>query len=157
VSNKEIREDENGVLWSDYTLEYAYKRTVGPVIGRCLTDLRDGKLTGVKTADGRVLFPATEYDPLTGEDIEDFVEVGDAGEVTTWAWVPEPRDKHPLDEPFAWALIKLDGSDTPFLHVVKADNESSIETGMRVRAAWKQEREGSVLDIQYFEPEATDE
>ena len=47
-----------------------------------------------------------------GEDPDDFVAVGPGGVVTTWAWVHAPRPKHPLDRPFAWALIRLDGADT---------------------------------------------
>ena len=39
-----------------------YTRSVGPVIGRFLTELRDGRLVGVRTPAGRVLFPPAEYD-----------------------------------------------------------------------------------------------
>ena len=45
---------------------------------------------GIKGADGRVLVPPTEYDPMTGEDLTEMVEVGPAGTVTTWAWVRQP-------------------------------------------------------------------
>lgn len=152
-----IRRDEHGVLWADYSFEYSYKRSLGPVIGRCLTDLRDGQLTGVKTDTGKVLFPATEYDPDTSREVGDFVALQELGTVTTWAWVPNPRAKHPLDVPFAWALIQLDGSDTPFLHVVRVGSESEMSTGMRVHVVWSEERVGSILDIECFEPEASNE
>ena len=56
-----------------------------------LTGLRDGRIEGVRTADGRVLVPPLEYDPDSGESTTDFVEVGTSGVVTTWAWVAEPR------------------------------------------------------------------
>ena len=79
-------------------------------------------------------------------------EVGPGGEVTSWSWVAAPRDVHPLDEPFAFALVKLDGADVPFLHVVKAD-ESAMATGMRVTATWKDEREGHITDLACFIPE----
>src|SRR4051812_12753670 len=103
-------------LSAPYVFEYTYRRTVGPVIGRFLTGLRDGKIEGVLAADGRVLVPPTEYDPATGEAVGEFVEVGQTGIVTSWAWVAEPRKLQPLDRPFAWALVQLDGADTSILH-----------------------------------------
>lgn len=149
----EIRRDENGILWSEYTFEYSYKRSLGPIISRTITDLRDGVLTGVKTKSGRVLFPPSEYDPQTGEDVGDFVEVQPTGTVQTHAWVSSPRPNHPHDKPFAWALVKLDGADTAFLHTVLADGPDEVTTGMRVKAEWKSERTGSVLDIAGFRKE----
>ena len=58
------------------------------------------------------------------------VEVGPGGVVETWAWVGEPTRKHPLDHPFAFALIKLDGADTALLHAVDAgDVPTTMATG----------------------------
>jgi uncharacterized OB-fold protein len=137
-----------------HVLEFpgGYQRSLGPVVGAFLTGLRDGRILGVRTASGRVLAPPTEYDPGTGDPVlDDYVEVGPAGTVTTWAWVSRPRPKHPLDHPFAWALIRLDGADTALLHVVDADK---VHTGLRVTPVWRDERVGHVLDIVCFVPEA---
>jgi uncharacterized OB-fold protein len=81
------------------------------------------------------------------------VDVGPNGEVTIWAWVSHPRDQHPLDHPFAWALIGLDGADTALMHVVDAGDESKMRTGMRVQPRWRQERVGDIHDIEAFVPE----
>lgn len=143
------------VLSAPNILEYPYTRSVGPVISRFLTDLREGRIEGIRTIDGRVLVPPVEYDPLTGEALGDFVPVGDSGEVTTWAWVTSPRPKHLLDHPFAWALIRLDGADTALLHMVDAGDEARMATGMRVRVRWRAERKGHITDIACFEPEPT--
>ena len=134
-------------------LEYPYTRTVGPVIGAFMTGLRDGTILGIRTKDGRVMVPPAEYDPLTSEALSELVEVGQSGVVTTWSWVHRPRASQPLDRPFAYALIKLDGADTGLLHVVDAGDESRMATGMRVRARWRDEREGHIRDIECFEPE----
>jgi len=139
-------------LVATHVLEYPYTRSVGPVIGRFLAGLKDGRIEGVKAQDGRVLVPPTEYDPATGEAVTDeWVEVGPGGEVTTWAWLAEPRSNNPLDHGFAWALIKLDGADTALLHCVDAGEESAMRTGMRVRARFRDEREGLITDIEAFE------
>ncbi len=151
--NGEAR-DDSGVLSAPHVLEYPYRRSVGPVLGRFFTALRDGKLVGVKTAQGRVLAPPAEYDPETGAAVSDqFVDVGPGGVVTTWSWCARPRAKQPLDRPFAWALIRLDGADTAMLHAVDAGEPSRMKTGMRVRPRWRAERVGHVADIECFEPE----
>jgi uncharacterized OB-fold protein len=142
----------DGVLSAPYVLEYTYRRSVGPVIGRFLAALREGRIEGVRTASGRVLVPPAEYDPESGEAVTDFVEVGTSGVVTTWAWMGEPRPGQPLDRPFAWALIKLDGADTALLHVVDAGSPARMATGMRVRARFRDAREGGIGDIACFEP-----
>jgi hypothetical protein len=136
-----------------HTLEYTYTRSVGPVIGRFLGALQERRLVGVRTASGRVLFPPQEYDPETGDPVDEFAEVGPAGTVVTWAWVGEPRPKHPLQRPFAWALIRPDGADTAMLHAVDAGDESRMSTGMRVRVRWRDETAGEIQDIACFEPE----
>jgi uncharacterized OB-fold protein len=143
----------NGVL---HVLEFpgGYTRSTGPVIGRFLTGLRDGRIFGVRAEDGRVLVPPSEYDPLTaaplGDSAADWVEVGPAGTVTTWTWVDEPRAEHPLDRPFGWALVRLDGAGSALLHAVDAGSKAAMATGMRVHVVWRTERTGSITDIVCF-------
>jgi uncharacterized OB-fold protein len=145
---------ESEVLTALHVLEYPYKRSVGPVIGRFLTGLRDKRFEGIRGSDGRVLVPPVEYDPQTAEELGEFVDVGPSGVVTTWAWITQPRPNNPLGKPFAWALIKLDGADTSLLHAVDAGGDSAMKTGMRVRPRWREERTGHILDIECFEPES---
>ena len=137
-----------------HVVEYAYRRSVGAVLGKFFTGLRERKLVGTRTRAGRVLVPPCEYDPDTGESIGEFVDVGPGGVVTTWAWVHAPSAKHPLPRAFAWALIKLDGADTGMLHAVDAGSESRMRTGMRVRPRWREKTVGEIQDIECFEPEA---
>ena len=137
-----------------HVLEYVYKRSVGPVLGRFFTALRDGRIEAVRTADGRVLCPPLEHDPDTGEATsDDWLEVGPGGVVETWAWVSKPRAQHPLERPFAFALVRLDGADTALLHAVDGGAEERMSTGMRVRARFADERSGTIHDIACFEPE----
>ena len=142
-------------LSAPYVLEYTYRRSVGPVIGRFLGALKDRRIEGVRTRAGKVLVPPAEYDPETGESVlDETVEVGPSGVVTTWAWVMEPRRGQPLDRPFAWALVKLDGADTCMLHAVDAGSPENMATGMRVTPRWRAERAGEIQDIVCFERDA---
>jgi len=122
-------------------------------LGAFFTGLREGVVVGVRRKDGTVLVPPAEYDPETADALDDLVEVGQAGVVTAWCWVNEPRAKHPFDRPFAWALVKLDGADTGLLHTVDAGDVSKMRTGMRVALKWADERVGHINDIACFVPE----
>lgn len=141
-------------LHANHHLAYDYTRSLGPVLGEFFTGLLERRVLGVRSADGRVLVPPQEYDPVTAAGLSEMVEVADSGVVTTWAWVSRPSAKHPLDRPFAFALVRLDGADTPMLHVVDAGDESRMQVGMRVRARWAAEPRGFIDDIEAFEPES---
>ena len=136
-------------------VEYAYRRSLGPVLSRFFTGLQEQKIHGARTRTGRVIVPPTEHDPETGEAIEELVEVGPSGVVRGWTWVAEPQDRHGLDRPFAFALVRLDGADTELLHMVDAGDASNMSTGMRVTPRFRSEPEGGIRDLECFIPEAT--
>jgi len=142
------------VLRAPHSLEYTYTRSVGPVVERFFNGLGERRIQGIKGADGKVIVPPTEYDPQTGESLSEFVDVADSGVVTTWAWSSEPIPGQPVDRPFAWALIKLDGADTGMLHAVDAGDESKMSTGMRVKVRWAKDNVPDLAAIQCFEPES---
>jgi uncharacterized OB-fold protein len=139
------------VLTAPHLVEYTYTRSTGPAISAFLTGLRDAKFVGVRGADGRVIVPAVDYDPVTSEDISEYVDVADTGVVTTWSWNDKPLKGQPLDKPFAWALVKLDGADVAFLAAVDAGSPDAISTGAKVKARWAGERIGSIRDLICFE------
>ena len=140
------------VLRSNFDLDFTYTRTYGPVMSKFFTELKDGLVFGIKGSQGQVICPPLEYDPQTSESLSEFVELTDTGVVTTWSWVVSPLDKHPLDKPFAWALVKIDGADTSMLHAVDAGSIEAMKSGMKVKIRWADERVGTIRDIACFEP-----
>ncbi|MFI9803580.1 Zn-ribbon domain-containing OB-fold protein [Streptomyces sp. NPDC052301] len=140
------------VLSAPLVVEFPFTRSLGPVQSAFLTGLRERVVLGVRTTDGRTLVPPVEYDPVTAEEIRDLVQVAPTGTVTTWAWNHEPRRGQPLDTPFAWVLVRLDGADTALLHALAAPGPDAVRTGMRVRVRWAGERTGAITDIACFEP-----
>jgi uncharacterized protein len=143
---------EAEILSAPMVVEYPFGRTVGPVQSAFLTGLREGLVLGVRTGDGRVLCPPVEYDPVTSEELGELVVLGDTGTVTTWSWEPSPRPNQPLDRPFAWALVRMDGADTGLLHALDAGSPDRVSTGMQVRIRWRDQREGAITDIACFVP-----
>jgi uncharacterized OB-fold protein len=140
-------------LSAPVTVAFDYTRSTGPVLGRFLSGLRDGVVVGGRTSQGTVVVPPPEYDPVTHAATEELVEVPDTGTVTSWTWVPEPVKGQPLDRPFAFVLVTLDGADAPLLHALDVGSPNDVSTGMRVRVRWRVERVGAITDIECFEPD----
>jgi len=141
------------VLRGPHVLAYPYKRSLGPVLSRFFTSLRDRRFEGIRARDGRVLVPPQEYDPYTGEALSEWVPVGPGGEIVSWSWVTKPRKKQPLPHPFAYALIRLDGADVPLLHAVDAREETRISVGTRVVPRWAEVPQGGIRDVVCFDLE----
>ena len=134
-------------------LSFDYTRSVGPTLSQFFTALRERRIVGVRGSDGRVYVPPAEFDPVTYERLTEIVPVASVGTVLSWTWQPEPLEGQPLNRPFAWALIKLDGADIPLLHAVDvgaAGSSDAISTGARVHAHWVDEPAGAITDIAYF-------
>ena len=131
-------------------LSFDYTRSVGETLGQFFTALRERRIVGVRGSDGRVHVPPAEFDPVTYERLTEMVPVASVGTVVSWTWQPEPLEGQPLDRPFAWALIKLDGADTPLVHAVDAGDAAGISTGTRVHAHWVDEPVGAITDIAHF-------
>jgi uncharacterized OB-fold protein len=134
-------------------LNFDYTRSLGPTLSRFMTGLAARRVTGARGSDGRVYVPPLEFDPITGSAVTDFADVSDHGEVLSWSWAAEPLPGQPLDRPFAWVLVKLDGADTGMLHGLDVAGPDDVRTGMRVQARWTSHPVGHIRDIVCFEPE----
>lgn len=124
-------------------LSFDYTRSTGPVVGAFVTGLRERRVIGARIGDGRVVVPPPEFDPATHDSVCEFVEVGTVGTVVS-------ATRTTLDEAVAsaWVLVRLDGADTPLLHVLLDDAE--VATGDRVEIVWADDTTGSIHDIMGF-------
>src|SRR6195952_810162 len=143
-------DDHEPPLSAPLKLSFDYTRSVGSVLSRFFTELRGRHVVGVRGSDGRVHVPPAEFDPVTYEPLTAIVPVSSVGRGVSGTCEPEPLEGQPLDRPFAWALVKLDGADTPLLHAVDAGSAAEISTGARVHAHWVDEPVGAITDIAYF-------
>ena len=142
---------DDGTFHAPLVLSYPYKRTMGPTMSRFLIGLRERRIEATVGTDGTVYAPPAEFDPVTGVPLTDWRTVADVGTVVTWSWQPATDDTSPLPRPFAWALIKLDGADTPMLHVVDVASPDDIRTGSRVRARWADAPKATMHDLVAFD------
>ena len=142
--------DSKDLLRAPFELAYNYKRSSGPVMSEFFEALGQQKILGTKSSAGKVFSPAAEFDLETNEPLKEMIEVGPGGVVESFSWIEDPKHHHLIKEPFAFALIKLDGADTSMLHMVTQCNEADLRIGSRVKANWSEIQEQRITDIKFF-------
>ncbi len=136
-------------------LEIPFKYAAGRFGSRFLTALRDEKKILAVRCDrcDKVFLPPRRYCTYCYSDLDgNWVEVADEGEVVSFTVVRYREPYQPKDVPYVIAQIKLDGADTPMLHIISGVAPEQVRCGMRVRAVWSDERTASMFDIAHFEP-----
>jgi hypothetical protein len=84
--------------------------------------------------------------------MDQWVEVSNEGILMSYTMVYQSEPSYPIKTPFAYGIIKLDGADTGFAHIIGEVNPKDLKIGIRVKAVFKDKRVGSILDISYFKP-----
>ncbi|MBI5117864.1 Zn-ribbon domain-containing OB-fold protein [Candidatus Poribacteria bacterium] len=136
-------------------IKVPYTWYVGEYGSKFYTELRDNKkIWGTKCPKcGKVAAPPRKFCGQCFVPITDWVELKDTGVVQTWTIVRyDAPGLRPLKPPYAYAVIKLDGADAGFVHMVAGGDLKKLKAGTRVKAVFREERQGNLLDIQYFQP-----
>jgi hypothetical protein len=107
----------------------------------------------------RVLVPARTFCPRCFVDTDQWLEVSQEGVIEAWVLTNYRYFAQPVEPPFISALIKLDGTDVNFLHLIGGfdltnldDVRTKVHNGMRVKAVWEEEKLGGIFDIKHFAP-----
>uniref|UniRef100_A0A7C4AQF2 Zn-ribbon domain-containing OB-fold protein n=1 Tax=Desulfomonile tiedjei TaxID=2358 RepID=A0A7C4AQF2_9BACT len=145
--------------WRDHTealtlkgqISLPYRWWVGKTGSRFLTTLREKKtILGNKCPQcATVYIPPRKNCGRCFTPITEMIQLSDEGVVTSFTIVRFQFELHPTSPPFAYALIKLDGADVSFLHIIK-DDLTSLRNFARVKAVFAQNRVGSIWDIECF-------
>ncbi|MDA8335920.1 MAG: Zn-ribbon domain-containing OB-fold protein [Peptococcaceae bacterium] len=137
-----------------------YEIAYGATWTRFFEGFKERKIYGTKCPQcARILVPARAFCPRCFVDTEDWVEVSQEGSLVSWNYVNYRYFGMPTEPPYVGGLIRLDGTDVGFLHLIGGFGLSDLEevkknvkSGMKVRAVWSDERQGNIMDIRYFEP-----
>lgn len=152
--------EEELIAEINYSLSLPYRHAYGPNYGRLFDELgsRSG-LLGSRCPNCRnVLVPPRAFCELCFVKTEQFLDVKDTGRIQGFSVIHLEFVGQTRKPPYIYAEIVLDGSSTRLIHNVGGiDIEHASETlsiGTRVRAVWKpvDERNGTLDDIDYFEP-----
>ena len=127
----------------------------GVVGSKFLIELRDNrKIKGIKCPTCNLISvpPRSTCKYCFGE-LSELVDVSDKGTLITYAVAYEPNPIQPVEgSPIIYGIVKLDGADTGFVHMLGEVDPEKVKIGMEVEAVFKEEREASILDIKYFKP-----
>ncbi len=129
-----------------------YTWWVGETGSRFLRGIRDEKkiLGNTCAKCGRTYVPPRKNCGTCFVPMEDWVELSTEGVVESFTIVHYPFELQPFDPPFAYVLVRLEGGNVSLAHVVQ-DGLDSLKRGTRVRARFREERKGHILDIECFE------
>lgn len=150
-----IAKVEDAKVWYDnMPLESVY--TVGIAGEKFFRAIKDrGMIMGAVCPACNVTYlPPAMYCERCFAELEEWVELGTEGTVHTYTAVEVSLENKPLEEPQVLALIKWDGVHGGLVHRLGEVEPGEVRIGMTVRAVFKprREREGSILDIEYFKP-----
>lgn len=124
----------------DATISLPYTLTTGRAAGSFLAELANKRILGSRCDDcDRVMAPPQDYCTRCGAPSEDFVRMPETGVITAVTRTAKG----------VLAFIRLDGSDTDFLHRVTEDGPG-VTVGARVKAVWADSPSQSVLDLDGF-------
>lgn len=84
-------------------------------------------------------------------ELTEWVEVPNRGAVYSYTILHVSLDEEPMQAPLVIAFVRMVGTDGGLIHLLEADPDE-IYIGMPVEAVFKEERTGSLHDIEYFKP-----
>ena len=151
--NKEYRTIETEV-------RLPYRLAYGETWTRFFEGMKEEKLYASRCSKcNRVLVPARTFCPRCFIDTDEWLEASQEGTVVAWGLTNYRYFAQPIEPPFISALIKLDGTDVNFLHLIGGFEMTNLDevkkrvwNGQRVKAVWEEEKLGHILDIKYFTP-----
>jgi len=146
--------DDARVWYDDMPIESVY--TVGIAGERFFRAIKDrGAITGTvcPTCDLTYL-PPVMYCERCFAELDEWVELSTKGTVYTHTVLRLSLEEETLEEPQILALIRMEGVHGGLVHRLGEVNPEEVEFGMAVEAVFspQNQREGSILDIEYFKP-----
>ena len=132
-----------------------YTCFAGRVGNSFITTIRDKKkILGVKcnNCDKVFVLPRQTCEKCFEEISGNWVELKNTGEEVNLT-VVRYDDRHlPRKAPFILAMIKLDGADTPMVHIIEGIEADKVQKGLRVQGVFAEEATNTILNIDHFKP-----
>ncbi|MGC8875191.1 MAG: Zn-ribbon domain-containing OB-fold protein, partial [Chloroflexia bacterium] len=100
---------------------------------------------------GWTYMPPRIYCERCFRELTEWVEVPPSGTIYAYTVVHLDLQEQPLEKPEVLAFVRLEGCDGGLIHRVLAE-PGQLYIGMPVEVVFREEREGSILDIVGFRP-----
>ncbi|MCB1249677.1 MAG: Zn-ribbon domain-containing OB-fold protein [Acidimicrobiales bacterium] len=134
-------------------LDYVFM--AGKATSRFLNAVAEKRLVGQRCPVCRKVYvPPRGVCPTDGVPTEEEIELPHVGTVTSFCVVNVQFYGQVMELPYVSALILLDGTDIPLMHLIQEVPADQVHMGMRVEAVWVPDEElGPTLEsIKYFRP-----
>jgi uncharacterized protein len=123
------------------TLSMPYTLTPGRAAGTFLAEIGRRRIVGSKfKPSGKVVVPAQDFCPLSGDSDFDFVEAPSTGTLTAFTETSSGLI----------GLVRIDGSDVDFPHRIVNARLEDLAVGARVEAVWADGVETAITAIAGF-------
>ena len=154
--NKSVADIPETPIVVDVSAISDFQVTVGATGSKFLTEIRDNKqIMGIKCPScKKVYVPPRTHCPTCFVRMSEWVKLSGKGTLETYTIVRYQEPYMPREAPYAYGVIKMDGTDTGLVHMLGEVDLDKIKVGMRLEPVFKEQREGSILDIDYFKPSA---
>jgi hypothetical protein len=133
-----------------------YQYFAGATGSKFIVALRDEKkIRGVHCVQCNKTFlpPRQTCERCFSNLTDQWVEIEPTGDVVGFTVIRYTEPYQPKQPPYVLALIKLDGADTPIVHILDCRDVHQVRLGMRVRAVFAEEPRNNILEIAHFQPE----
>jgi uncharacterized protein len=142
-----------------YSMNLDYDAPLGNAYSAFMENLKNEKLVGNKcTKCNRLYVPVRPFCDICAEETTEPAPVAADGKVVAYTVycieslnLPKP--------PFAQAIIKIGDAANSFMHFLGGiqykdaeDLKNKIKIGMKVKPVWAKNKNGDIMDIQYFTP-----
>lgn len=121
---------------------------------RFLIELRDNqRIMGLKCPKCSIVYvPPKSVCSKCYSQLDEWVEVSGEGTLTSYTVIDYMYSDYyqPKNAPYTIGVIRLDGADTDICHFLDEVDPSKLKVGLRVQAVFKEQRQASILDIDYF-------
>jgi uncharacterized OB-fold protein len=142
----------------DFLLDAEYKYSAGRYASRFFFELRENcRIMGMRcNCCDRVYIPPRPVCGICCNELEDWEEVKNEGVIVGYTVVrlpfidPMTGQKRPI--PYGFAIIRLDGTATGIYHFLDETDETKLYVGQKVKAVFREKRNGSLNDIIFFRP-----
>jgi len=152
--SKNLPEIPDDLVIRKVTSRTNYLVSTGAVGTKFLSEIRDNKkIFGIKCSRcSKVYVPPRSHCSGCFVKMTEWVELSGKGNLASYTVVYYKEPYMVKEPPFAYGVIQMDGADTGLVHFLGHVDLDKIKIGTHLEPVFKDEREGSILDIDHFRP-----
>ena len=131
-----------------------YKYSVGDLASQFFVKLRDSRIISAAKCSkcNSITVPPRSVCPKCFSKITELVELSGIGTLVTYTVVHYDSSVQAVKPPYAVGIIKLEGADKAITHLISGVDLNKLKKGMKLKPVFKEKRNGTILDIEYFTP-----